>query len=180
MRLPVGISLLPSPKRSLQQAAMSFGSIFSRDTLFNHWLLQPANSSLTSRRTSQALMSAGHHLEAGQASIEMTWIPDGFDQIPQFLISIFLVSMTFMVEYLDNTEILQPKDSFIYGNCEHWSMLFSASAKQMCATLGRYGTVGRPLHWPYKGFGVEAPTYQVGAHFEAHSEPVLMAPSDFR
>ena len=81
------------------------------------------------------------HLEAGQASIEMTWIPDGFDQIPQFLISIFLVSMTFMVEYLDNTEILQPKDSFIYGNCEHWSMLFSASAKQMCATLGRYGTV---------------------------------------
>ena len=35
----------------------------------------------------------------------------------------------------------------------------------------------RSRGWPLKGLGVASPDHQVGAHFEAHGEGVLMAPS---
>ena len=37
--------------------------------------------------------------------------------------------------------------------------------------------IGSGAGWPLKGLGVSSPDHQVGAHFEALGEGVLMAPS---
>ena len=56
------------------------------------------------------------HVEVGLASIEIPMIDLKSKQIDQNPQRIFPGSMSFMVEYFDNTKAYKPMTSFIYGN----------------------------------------------------------------